>query len=385
VIDGQTAPAAPALDRSAPAHRSAADGAGPAMAPGVSGARTGWLFSAPIDLAVFGGTAALALILVLAGPSTGTASPEWTWITGVLLVDVAHVWSTAFVVYLDPVERRRRPALYAITPVAAFGAGVALYACGEPVFWRALAYLAVFHFIRQQYGWVMMYRARHGERDRVGRWLDGATIYAATLYPLIAWHTQLPRAFWWMRQDDFAAGLPPATAAVAGWIYAALLVAYAMRAVRAARRGPVAWGKHVVVATTAACWYTGIVATNADYAFTVTNVFIHGVPYLALVYLYARAASREPGSRGGATARMIGGRRGVVVFCATLWAVAYVEELIWDRAIWHDRGWLFGAGIDVGHAAMLIVPLLAVPQLTHYVLDGFLWRRHANPRLGRLL
>jgi hypothetical protein len=26
-----------------------------------------------------------------------------------------------------------------------------------------------------------------------------------------------------------------------------------------------------------------------------------------------------------------------------------------------------------------------VPQLTHYVLDGFLWRRKANPRLGRLL
>jgi hypothetical protein len=29
--------------------------------------------------------------------------------------------------------------------------------------------------------------------------------------------------------------------------------------------------------------------------------------------------------------------------------------------------------------------LLAVPQLTHYVLDGFLWKRAKNPRLGRLL
>src|SRR5262249_15847911 len=64
-------------------------------------------------------------------------------------------------------------------------------------------------------------------------------------------------------------------------------------------------GKHVVAAATAACWYVGIVATNADYAFTVTNVFVHGVPYLALVYLYARAASREPASRGGAAARLL--------------------------------------------------------------------------------
>jgi hypothetical protein len=350
-----------------------------------------WLFSAPIDLAIFGGTALVSLVLVAVGPSRGAVSPEWTWITGVLLVDVAHVWSTAFVVYLDPAECRRRPVLYAVTPLACFAAGVALYIAGEAVFWRTLAYLAVFHFIRQQYGWVMMYRARHGERDRAGRWLDGAMIYAATLYPLIVWHTRLPRAFWWMKQGDFIAGLPAVTATVAGWTYAALLAAYVARAVVpvvAWQRGSAAlipWGKHVVVAATAACWYVGIVATNADYAFTVTNVFLHGVPYLALVYLYARAASREPASRGGATARLLDRKRGLVIFCATLWAIAYVEELIWDRAIWHDRSWLFGAGVDVGRAAMLVVPLLAVPQLTHYVLDGFLWRRRTNPRLGRLL
>jgi len=341
-----------------------------------------WLFSAPLDLALFGGTAAISLLLVLAGPRHGTASPEWTWITGVLLVDVAHVWSTAFVVYLDPAERRRRPALYAAVPVAAFAVGVALYACGEAVFWRALAYLAVFHFIRQQYGWVMMYRARNGERGRLGRWLDGATVYAATLYPLIVWHTELPRAFAWMRPGDFVVGLPPVTATIAGWCYAALLASYVARAVV---QRPIAWGKHVIVAATAACWYVGIVATDADYAFTVTNVFIHGVPYLALVYLYARAAAREPASQRGTSARLLRGRRGLVVFCATLWAIAYVEELIWDRAIWHDRSWLFGSSIEIGWLAMLVVPLLAVPQLTHYVLDGFLWRRRANPRLGHLL
>jgi hypothetical protein len=341
-----------------------------------------WLFSAPVDLAVFGGTALVSLVLVALGPSSGSASPEWTWITGVLLVDVAHVWSTAFVVYLDPSEWRRRPVLYVSAPLAALAAGIALYAWGEAVFWRALAYLAVFHFIRQQYGWVMLYRARNGERDRWGRWLDGATIYAATLYPLIVWHTRLPRAFWWMKQDDFVAGLPPGIATVAGWIYAGLLASYAARA---AVCRPVVWGKHVVVAATAACWYVGIVATNADYAFTVTNVFIHGVPYLTLIYLYARAASREPESRGGTTAWLLDRGRGLIVFCTTLWAIAYLEELIWDRAIWHDRSWLFGTSFDVGSAAGFLVPLLAVPQLTHYVLDGFLWRRRANPRLGRLL
>ncbi|HTR50968.1 MAG TPA: hypothetical protein VMJ10_09710 [Kofleriaceae bacterium] len=343
-----------------------------------------WLFSAPIDLAVFGGTAIVALALVALGPALGVHgrgdAPEWSWITGVLLVDVAHVWSTAFVVYLDPAELRRRPALYVGAPIVAFASGIALYALGEAAFWRAIAYVAVFHFIRQQYGWVMMYRARTGQRDVLGRWLDGATIYAATLYPLIWWHASLPRAFSWMRDGDFVPGLPACVIAPARTIYVALVGSYV---VRACFERPVAWGKHVVVAATVACWYVGIVATNSDYAFTVSNVFVHGIPYMVLVYLYARAAARERESAHGLAARLV--RRGVLVFLATLWLVAYLEELVWDHAAWHERAWLFGGSFDLDRGAVLLAPLLAVPQLTHYILDGFLWRRRSNPRLGRLL
>ena len=113
------------------------------------------------------------------------------------------------------------------------------------------------------------------------------------------------------------------------------------------------------------------------------------MPYLALVYVYARNAAREAASARGPPAQLLGPAgsrgRGLVVFLATLWLVAYVEELLWDRAIWHDREWLFGEGFDAGGAAVVLVPLLATPQLAHYVLDAFLWRRRSNPRLGRLL
>jgi hypothetical protein len=361
---------------------------------------TRWLFSAPADLALFGGTALVALVLVALAPLLGIGasdSPEWSWIVGVLLVDVAHVWSTTFVVYLDPVEWKRRPLLYALTPVAAFVVGVALYAWGAGPFWRAIAYLAVYHFIRQQYGWVMMYRGRNGEHDRLGRWLDGATIYLATIYPLVWWHAHLPRNFAWMRTGDFLTGLPTWVADATGLVYLALLAIYVGRAIaQLARRQPISWGKHLVVVTTAACWYVGIVATSSDYTFTITNVLIHGVPYMALVYVYARNAARE--APHGASARLVfpatpsksgslhlRGGRGIVVFLSTLWLIAYVEELVWDRALWHDREWLFGSGLDIGSGALILAPLLAVPQLTHYFLDGFLWRRSANPRLGRLL
>jgi len=73
-----------------------------------------WLFSPAADLAAFGGSAALSVALLAVGAHLGLLdgykadTPEWTWVAAVLLIDVAHVWSTLFRVYLDPVEFRRR-------------------------------------------------------------------------------------------------------------------------------------------------------------------------------------------------------------------------------------------------------------------------------------
>ncbi len=334
-----------------------------------------WLFSMPVDLSVFLGSALVSLALLWIGARAGLlggATPEWAWVPCVLLIDVAHVYSTSFKVYLDTAEVRRRPLLYAAVPIVGFVVAVALYTMGSLVFWRALAYLAVFHFVRQQYGWVALYRSRRGEHDRLGHWLDAATVYAATLYPLAYWHANLPRRFWWFLEGDFQLALPSMAVTVFGWIYVGLLAAYVVRSghswLVSRRPNP---GKDIVVVTTAVCWYAGIVAYNSDYAFTVTNVIVHGVPYLALVWF--SSARRSTAIPGTAFTRFFG--RGVLVFLATLWALAYVEELVWDRAVWQDRAWLFGEGWDATGWHFLIVPLLAVPQIVHYMLDGFIWKR----------
>ena len=340
-----------------------------------------WLFSRSVDLGVFLGSAIVSVVALWLGARAGVLndrSPEWTWVPAVLLIDVAHVWATGFRVYFDSAELKRRPALYVLAPVLGLIVGIALYSQGELIFWRALAHLAVFHFVRQQYGWVMLYRARVGERDRFGRWLDTAAIYLATVYPLIYWHAHLPRQFWWFLADDFmAAPWLSVLESIVRPIYALVLAVYVGRSVyRWLAKRQMNPGKDIVVITTAVCWYTGIVAFNSDYAFTVTNVIIHGVPYLALVYWYARAR-RE---RAGFAYRFL--TRSAIPFLVTLWLIAYMEELFWDRGVWHERAWLFGVGWNLGMLKMIIVPMLAVPQLTHYVLDGFIWRRKSNPEFS---
>jgi hypothetical protein len=190
-----------------------------------------WLFSRTADLAAFGGSAALALALVAVGAANDwlhSDTPEWTWVTAILLVDVAHVYATGFRVYFVPQELKRRPWLYGLTPALGWLIGVSLYSEGEVIFWQVLAYLAVFHFVRQQYGWVALYRARAHECDRWGALVDAAAIYMATLWPLVWWHAHLPRAFWWFREHDFLA-VPPSVPWATLPLYVGALASYFIR------------------------------------------------------------------------------------------------------------------------------------------------------------
>ncbi len=368
---------------------------------------TPFLWGARVDLLAFGGSAAVALALVAVGHALGWSEgpmPEWGWLAFVLVVDVAHVWATLFRTYLDREEIARRRMLYVALPLGLYVAGVALHAASALAFWRVLAYLAVFHFVRQQAGWVAIYRARAGERSRAGRIIDDAAIYAATCVPLFVWHAELPRAFTWFVKNDFvgSARLRPLVPAAEALFAITLAVFLAREAWRARETGEIAVGKITVVVTTALAWWVGIVLTNSDFDFTVTNVIIHGVPYFVLLWRYthfrAAEAPRALGSRIAA--------HGVGAFMGLLVALAFVEEMAWDRAVWHDRAWLFGGfggfgeGDDGGLALLaggahsmpghtswlltLLVPLLALPQATHYALDAFLWRRRdTGPAQGK--
>ena len=326
---------------------------------------------------MFLGSALASLLLLALGWQLGILdgeSPDWTWISAVLLIDVAHVWSTSFRVYFDKKELKRRMWLYLLVPIFGYAVGVALYSEGDLVFWRVLAVVAIFHFVRQQYGWVALYRRKLGETEPWTWWIDAAAIYMATIYPLAFWMTSLPRNFQWFVENDFVA-LPAFVDDILFPVYVLALLAYVLKSFYLYRTtGRLNPGKDIVVATTVVCWYIGIVFLNSDYAFTVTNVIIHGVPYFALIWFYAKSRREATGQFYRAFSS------NWVVFLATLWALAYAEELLWNRGVWHERGWLFGQGWDWSEWKIYLVPLLAVPQLTHYILDGFIWRRRGNKK-----
>lgn len=340
-----------------------------------------WIVSRPFDLTFFIGLPLLAALVALLLPAHAEL-PVWGYVAFILLIDVAHVWSSLWRTYLDPIERRQHPLLLTLAPLGSLVGCAAVFSIAPGLFWTAMAYLAVFHFSRQELGFAMLYRKRAGlpmgSLDaRVERWL----VYALTLGPILWWHAHLPRDFAWFMPGDFLTGLPGWALVPAGGIGAILVLSHLALRLRSGLSTP---GRDLRLCTTACVWFGGIVLTNGDFSFTLSNVVAHGVPYVALV---AFAAQRRWALRGeGAGRPWIFTLAGAPAFLLPLLALAFTEEGLWDAFVWGEHRQIFG---DWGLEALSthwLVPLLSVPQVTHYVLDGFIWKLDgSNPGLAEEL
>jgi hypothetical protein len=189
------------------------------------------------------------------------------------------------------------------------------------------------------------------------------------------WHCQ-PRQFNWFVEGDFFSFDAPAVAAAAEWAYLLLIALYlAKEAAASARRGGFNWPKNLLLLGTALSWQIGIVVFDNDLAFTATNVIAHGIPYLALIWVYGRNQQRSPHRLPVGWLFRV---RFLPLFLGVLFVAAYLEEWLWDSLIWHDHATLFILGatpLAENHALLSwLVPLLALPQITHYLLDAYIWR-----------
>lgn len=339
---------------------------------------TPWIYSPKFDLAAIIGPPALVTAIVLVWGrllERLQELPIWLWILLVLGIDVAHVYSSLFRTYLDKEEFGRRRTLYIMVPILSWLGGVGLYAFAGPVvFWSAVAYFAIYHFVRQQYGFLMLYRRGEPASGWEYR-VDQAAIYLATIYPLVYWHTY-PRNFQWF--SDFEVLRIPAAwpEQVLRWVYAGLLIAFFVKELLAWRRmGAINVGKTLLLLATAASWFTGIILFNGDLTFTLINIVSHGVPYMALVWIYQyRKRSQERHRQN----RFLGffQMRFVPLYVGALLLLSYFEEGIWDWFVWKEHADIFG-GVHWQAPAtvlMILVPLLTMPQVTHYVLDAYIWR-----------
>ncbi len=339
-----------------------------------------WIYSAAVDLAFILSPPFISLLLLPGYFGDNTHMPSWIWFALVLLVDVAHVYSTLYRTYFDKETFSRQKNTLMLIPLLGWIMGVLIYSIDDMLFWRLLAYISVFHFIRQQYGFMRIY-SRKEQSNNISRLIDTVAIYTATLYPVICWHLQTDRNFNWFVKGDFyyfQSGWLASTSTIFYWIIIGVYLCKEI--VYLIKERTLNFPRNLIIAGTFVSWYFGIVYFNGDMAFTLLNVVSHGIPYMALVWIYGHkkyhvvALEKSSGKMG----RLFKGY-GVLLFLSLVFLLAYIEEGIWDRMVWNDHEdlftlFLFLPKVTEKELLSFLVPLLALPQITHYILDGFIWK-----------
>ena len=363
-----------------------------------------WLFSRSIDLLVLFLPVSVTWVVCFAlpAPVLERALPLWVWAVFIVGIDVSHVWSTLFRTYLDREEFASHRTVLIRTPCLTFCLFFLLAGFSSLWFWRVMAYLALFHFVKQQYGFFALYSARSVFRTPHRLFADVKVIYLATLYPVAYWHLTAERSFNWFVSGDFfllahtflGSGLEalPLLPLVGNSLYWAIIAGWCIEEVLLCRRhqNPLRVGKILWLLSTAGTWYLGIVHFNSDLVFSLTNVIAHGVPYIALVFFYVQKKSGIKGSSSPLSHFQVGAN--VAFMLIVILFLAFGEEYLWDLFLYQERGALFESifsypirVLQSPVAQALALALLSVPQVTHYVLDGFIWKMNEkNPYLRQV-
>lgn len=347
-----------------------------------------WIRSRNFDLLWFIAPMALPPLLIWFFPSDFIHQQEvqifpWSWIIIVLFVDVAHVYSTVYKTYFKPSSWKKYGTAMRMLPVIIWLVGMLCYSIHPLFFWSLVAYFAVFHFIRQQYGFFKLY-SRGVEIPKTRMRLLSFCIYSSMIVPLLMWHCLGQRNFNWMMEGDFLLVGLPALMPFLTVLYVLIAVFYIYLEVQEFKRtGRRFTARILLTLATGFSYYVSMVATNNDFMFTLINVLGHGIPYFGLVWHSERI--QKPQTK---LLSLVFSKWGWSLFFLILLAMSYVEEGMWDVFIWRENttsfGWLYNWFQQTETKSMqaIIASVLIIPQIVHYILDGWIWKRKAIAEEG---
>jgi len=224
---------------------------------------------------------------------------------------------------------------------------------------------------------------------------DNFAIYLSMLYPIFYWHLNIDRNFQWFVEGDFIQYQLPDQITyyfnnLGNIIYLLLLGVWFFEELylKSKTGNRLAIGKILWIFTTAGNWYLGIVYFNSDVVFTITNVVAHGLPYIALIIFYTdRKRAIKIASH---PLKQVFKIAFTIVLVALL--LAFFEEFLWDRLIYQEEGGVFQIIINTPFPEIstpvksFAIAALSIPQATHYILDGFIWKsNNKNPYIKPIL
>jgi hypothetical protein len=313
-----------------------------------------WIISRGQDLTWFIGSAAAgyaALALMAAGAPILPIMLFW-----LLLVDGPHVLSTVTRTYCDTAERARL-GWFLWIPVPLMLAGPAMAWAGYASLFFTLAVCwQHLHIVKQHFGFMMLYKAKNGERGRKDFLLDRWFLLASLCVPLGLFLLRTQPALFALRPLHWVA-----LAAVTG--YAGLTAIWLAWQMDKRSDGlPMNWPKIGLLAVVVPLQWIAFWQATQDGGILRAGIALglfHSLQYHRLIWFHNRNRYSQPGAkeRNGLAvwlatslpkylAVVIGlhyllsylpqTRTSSVTVQAALWGIAFTHYML-DARIWHVR------------------------------------------------
>lgn len=338
------------------------------------------------DLILISGIGILCSCITLIFPSffeTQLELQPWQWLVLVAFIDVGHVYSTLYRTYFNSETRLQFKNLLTILPITCFVFALFVLVVLDWIwFWRILAYVAVFHFIRQHYGFMKIFLGKPLQPNWKNK-LDIVSIYLVTLLPLAHWHFSVRNFSWFIPGDFFSLHCNNCAYWIELVFWSSCAIYLIAEVYFIIKNNSLNLHKNLHWIGTSASWYLGIIHFNSDLAFTFLNTTTHGIPYLALIWSYAQKNNYKETWTHWIQFTLK--KRNWIFFVLFLFGLGILEEGLWDKFVWHEHPQLFqflGHPITLkGIVMKILVALLILPQLVHYCIDGFIWRINKDKTL----
>lgn len=318
----------------------------------------------------------------------------------VMMVDVAHVYGTLLRTVFDSEATAANFSIFVKAPVFLFIITFLIIVIGgEELAWTLLAYFAIFHFMKQPFGILCLFKARMGDFDPSQHRIDYWTCMTGALCPVLLDHCRLratvcDRDFclplvraddeymkWFNNGEKYLFRLPAAARSPIWVIYAVVpllwLANICRRRFHGCRFNP---GKVWIMLVQYVSWYVGVVGKHEVRALAFVNLF-HGVSSMVLVYVvvqrrYATLRAKRPESmcwRDRLCETLVSSPWVYIIFMVVL---GVLEDGAWEVFFYQrylpDMGYRLPK-ID-GLERALVMALFMQPQLIHYFLDAYIWR-----------
>jgi hypothetical protein len=308
--------------------------------------------------------------------------PLWLFVFTIIF-DVAHVWWSLYRVYFNSLEFNAHKKLYTITPIIVFLAvfWLVVYEHTWTLLFWIIWFFAVYHFIKQQVWFILLYWHKEKNRHFVDSIVDKILWFSITWFPMLYWFSNLDtRNYIWFFVWEFVK-LPTELFPMLWIVFFMIILSYTIYEI--IRNYFWKWlnlAKYTYIFVTFFIWFNWIVWNNSLLIFAFWNMLLHWLNYLWIVYLSTKNKLKNGNYKTNKYIKKILSYW-FFWFISILLIIATTEEYLWDQFFRHER-WDFWGNSFYDFSNNLntyilsaIIAILSIPQLTHYFLDWYIWRK----------